>query len=79
MGSIYQIKKLYFVWNTDAYYELAEYLKSDLLYSSGVVLTDWFGKEKNKDSDAKASNIIIEESVINDAKKIELTYHHFMR
>lgn len=60
-------------WNGLIRRQLAEYLKSDLLYSSGVVLTDWFGKEKNKDSDAKASNIIIEESVINDAKKIELT------
>ena len=53
--------------------QLEEYLKSDILGKSGVVLTDWFGKEKSKDSDAKASNIIIEESVINDAKKIEIT------
>ena len=47
-------------WNGLIRRQLAEYLKSDLLYISGVVLTDWFGKEKNKDSDAKASNIIIE-------------------
>lgn len=59
-------------WNGLIRRQITEYLKSNLLSESGVVLTDWFGKEKNGMQEASASNIIIEESVIDNYKKISL-------
>ncbi len=60
-------------WNGLIRRQLLEYLNSDLLSKSGVILSDWFGKEKNGEQEASASNIIIEESKIDNSKKIDLT------
>lgn len=60
-------------WNGLIKRQILEYMKNDLIHNSGVILTDWFGREKSKEQEAFSSNIIIEESTINNANKIDLT------
>lgn len=60
-------------WNGLIKSQIKKYLENDILYQSGIILTDWFGKEKGKETEGKASNVIIEESEIKNATKIELT------
>ena len=60
-------------WNGLIKSQIKKYLENDILYQSGIILTEWFGKEKGKETEGKASNVIIEESEIKNATKIELT------
>ena len=60
-------------WNGLIKSQIKKYLETEVLFHSGLVLTDWFGQEKSKENDGKASNVIFEESQIKNATKIELT------
>ena len=51
--------------------QIQKYIDEEII--SDINLADWFGKEKTRDEEARASNIIFEESKILNSKEIQLT------
>ena len=66
-------------WNGLIRRQIAEYLDDDIISNCCVKINDWFGEEKKKGTTGRASNIIILESVIHNAKRIQLTRNKISR
>ncbi len=66
-------------WNGLIRRQIAEYLDDDIISNCCVKINDWFGEEKKKGTTGRASNIIISESVIHNAKRIQLTRNKISR
>ena len=66
-------------WNGLIRRQIAEYLDDDIISNCCVKINDWFGDAKKRDTTGRASNIIIEESIIQDAKRIQITRNKISR
>lgn len=66
-------------WNGLIRRQIAEYLDDDIISNCCVKINDWFGEAKKRDTTGRASNIIIEESIIQDAKRIQITRNKISR
>lgn len=66
-------------WNGLIRRQIAEYLDDDIISNCCVKISDWFGEAKKRDTTGRASNIIIEESIIQDAKRIQITRNKISR
>ena len=66
-------------WNGLIRRQIAEYLDDDIISNCCVKINDWFGEVKKRDTTGRASNIIIEESIIQDAKRIQITRNKISR
>lgn len=66
-------------WNGLIRRQIAEYLDDDIISNCCVKINDWFGEAKKRDTTGSASNIIIEESIIQDAKRIQITRNKISR
>ena len=66
-------------WNGLIRRQIAEYLDDDIISNCCVKISDWFGEAKKRDTTGRASNIIIEESTIQDAKRIQITRNKISR
>ena len=66
-------------WNGLIRRQIAEYLDDDIISNRCVKINDWFGEAKKRDTTGRASNIIIEESIIQDAKRIQITRNKISR
>lgn len=66
-------------WNGLIRRQIAEYLDDDIISNCCVKINEWFGEAKKRDTTGRASNIIIEESIIQDAKRIRITRNKISR
>lgn len=66
-------------WNGLIRRQITEYLDDDIISNCCVKINDWFGEVKKRDTTGRASNIIIEESIIQDAKRIQITRNKISR
>lgn len=66
-------------WNGLIRRQITEYLDDDIISNCCVKINDWFGEAKKRDTTGRASNIIIEESIIQDAKRIQITRNKISR
>ena len=66
-------------WNGLIRRQIAEYLDDDIISNCCVKINDWFGEAKKRDTTGRASNIIIEESIIKKEKRIQITRNKISR